>query len=178
MKCDAYLSPLPAGRSEVLCTKSWTAYVRPTAIAAIAVLGAAIVLMPLGSVPLAFVVMVAILGAYAASVLSLWREMLMIDDEGVWYCRGRPGARPRMVGVRWRYVHCHLSKPRIRWLRRPFTVVIRNRMTCREITIRHMKHADRAIARIGSVQRMRRHDARQGSCHPSISPLASTGERQ
>lgn len=161
MKDDARLpSALPPGGSEVLCFKSWTAYVRPTVLAAIAMLIADIILVPLASPSLTFVVVVAIICTYSASVLSLQRERLMIDDEGVWYCRGGLGTKPRMIGVRWPYVRCSLSRPRVGWPRTSCTVVIRNRVTTREILVKQMARGDLAVARINSLQRRHMQRAR------------------
>jgi len=160
MKSDAQLSPLPAGRSEVLCFKSWTAYIRPTVLAAVAVLVAALTLEAFESVSLTFAIVIAILGAFAASVLTLRRATLTIDDEGVWYCRGGLGARPRMVGVRWPYVRCSLSEPRIGWPRTSSTIIVRNRVTTRVILVEHMARGDLAVARINNLQRMRLRDTR------------------
>jgi len=160
MKADAHLSPVPPGRPEVLCFKSWTAYVRPTVIAAIAVPLAILALAPLQSIHLTFAAVIVILAAYAASVLRLQEEMLMLDDEGVWYCRGGLGTKPRVVGVRWCHVRCSLAKPRMRWPRTSSTVIVRNRVTSREIVINHMARGDLAVARVSSLQQRRPQDAR------------------
>jgi hypothetical protein len=159
MKDDVRFSR-PSGGSEVLCFKSWTAYVRPTVIATVAIAIAVIAFLPLKSITPIFAVVVAVLGVYAATVQSLRQEMLMIDEEGVWYCRGGPDTKPRMVGVRWSYVRCSVSKPRIGWPQTSRTVVIRNRFTGREILVRHMAGGDRAVACINSLQRVHPRNAR------------------
>jgi hypothetical protein len=157
---DEHLSSAPAGRVEALCFKSWTAYVRPTLITAIAVSAAIMASWPLYNIHVTFVLVLAILGAYAASVLSLLEDMLVLDDEGIWYCRGGFAGNPRVVGVRWRNVRCTLSRPRIRWSRTSYTVIVQNRVTSRRIVIKHMARGDVAVARINNLQQTRLLDAR------------------
>ena len=67
-------------RGGALCFRSWIAYVRPTIMTAITILVAVAVAWPLQSTHVTFVVVLAILGAYAARVLSLLEDML-VDDE-------------------------------------------------------------------------------------------------
>jgi hypothetical protein len=156
MRTDVHWSSsAPLANEDIHCFKSWTAYVGPTAAAAIAVPVVIASMWRLESTILTFVVVLIILGAYAASVLRLQEDVLMIDDEGVWYCRGGLGTRSRIVGVQWRHVRCSLSRPRRSWSRTSCTVVIRNRMTCREIVIEHMALGELAVARIDSLQQAR-----------------------
>ena len=131
-----------------------------TLMTAIAVSVAVIVSWPLQSTHVTFVVVLAILGAYAARVLSLLEDMLVLDDEGIWYYRGGLASKPRIVGVRWRNARCTLSVPRIRWSRASYTVIVQNRVTSREIVIKHMAHGDIAVARINNLQQTRLLDAR------------------
>ncbi len=158
MMLDEHLPAAPAGRVEALCFRSWIAYVQPSLMAAIAVSVAIIVLWPLQSTHVTFVVVLAILGGYAARVLSLLEDMLVLDDEGIWYYRG--GLANRIVGVRWRNARCTLSVPRIRWSRTSYTVVIQNRVTSRRIVIKHLARGDVAVARINNLQQTRLLDAR------------------
>jgi len=160
MMLDEHLSPAPAGRVEALCFRSWIAYVRPTAMTAIAVTVAVIAAWPLQSTHVTFVVVLAILGAYAARVLSLLEDMLVLDDEGIWYCSGGLAGKPKIVGVRWRNARCMLAVPRIRWSRTSFTVIVQNRVTSRQIVIKHMARGDIAVARINNLQHTRLLDAR------------------
>jgi hypothetical protein len=151
MRPDAPRFPVPLDHAELLCFKSWTAYVVPTVAIAIALPVAIASTWPLENIPLTFVIVLVISGLYAANVLRLQEDMLMLDDEGVWYCRGGLGTRSRIVGVRWRHARCSLSRPH-RWPRTSCTVVVRNRMTSREIVIKHMALDDLAAARIDSLQ--------------------------
>lgn len=158
MMLDEHLSAAPAGRVEALCFRSWIAYVQPTLMTAIAVSVAVVVLWPLQSTHATFVVVLAILGVYAARMLSLLEDMLVLDDEGIWYYRG--GLASSVVGVRWRNARCTLSAPRIRWSRTSYTVIIQNRVTSRQIVLKHMAHGDVAVARINNLQHTRLLDAR------------------
>jgi len=160
MMLDEHLPTAPAGRVEALCFRSWIAYVRPTVMTAIAVPVAIIVAWPLQSTHVTFVIVLAILGAYAARVLSLLEDMLVLDDEGIWYYRGGLAGRPRIVGVRWRNARCTLSVPRVRWSRTSYTVIVQNRVTARQIVIKHMAHGDVAVTRISNLQHTRLLDAR------------------
>ena len=160
MRLDAHLSSAPAGRVEALCFKSWTAYVRPTVVTAIAVSVAVIASWPLHNIHVTFVVVLAVLGTYAASVLSLLEDMLVLDDEGIWYYRGGFAGKQSLIGVHWRNVRCTLSRPRIRWSRASYTVIVQNRVTSQQIVIKHMARGDVAVARINNLQQTRLLDAR------------------
>ena len=147
---------------ELLSTKSWTAFIFPTLLAAFIVLVFGSILWTLGARKMFAIFSIGIFVMYALKLFSLNSQKLCVDDGGVWLERGFLPWTKGLVGVKWRDLDmAAFGQGFFSWASGSHTVIVRHRFTKEsELLIPHMDQGDRAATRINDLHEAFVHEGR------------------
>jgi hypothetical protein len=132
------------GNRNIICTSSWTAYVRPVLIwGLVAIVGFAVgkigILIGLGA-----------LARLVYQILYIRSIELSQDDQGVWCSRGILPWNKGVFGVKWRDIdQAHYYPNFLSYMCRSYTIRIGHRYTkSSEVILQHMKCGNAAVEAI------------------------------